>query len=104
MQSIAYPYQKYSCLALTMLSNYNFYQIMGITFSLSFLSAASYVVWIKFAISVAISSIVFIAVLRANLSANEGLKSITSLLVILCQIGSKILSPDIALVMIPSNS
>jgi len=42
------------------------------------------------AISVAISSTVCVAVLRASLSARDGLYPITSCFVILCQIGSSI--------------
>lgn len=58
----------------------------------------------KLAISMAISSTVKLAVFLATLSANEGLKLITSCLEILCQIGSNICSPVIVRVTIPSNS
>jgi len=63
-----------------------------------------YELLITSAISVAISSTVNAAVFLANLSANEGEKSITSFLVILCHIGKTICSPDTAFVIIPSNS
>ena len=55
---------------------------------------------INSAISSAISSTVLIAVLRANLSAKDGLNSITSFFVILCHIGSIICSPETAFVII----
>ena len=59
---------------------------------------------ISSAISDAISLIVWVAVLRATLSARDGLKSITCCLVILCQIGSSICSPETVRVTIPSSS
>lgn len=59
---------------------------------------------INSAISDAISSIVCVAVLRATLSANEGLKSMTCCLVTLCHIGNKICSPVFCRVTSPSSS
>jgi hypothetical protein len=56
------------------------------------------------AISRAISSTVYRAVLRATLSAREGLAASTSSRVMSCQIGSRLWSPLTARVTSPSNS
>jgi hypothetical protein len=56
------------------------------------------------AISCAISSIVKLAVLRAILSASDGLAAMTSALVIPCQIGRMLCSPGTLLVTSPSSS
>lgn len=56
------------------------------------------------AISFAISSTVCVAVLRATLSAKDGLYATTSCFDMLCQMGNRTCSPDTERVTIPSSS